>query len=392
MDYTNFLILEFDADADRRMAAICRVAMGLMALVVVLNLTGIFRISSILYPVLLASIAVMFLPTVLYDFLRVHSRITRYFVLTLTVLMSGVLYAFLSYHVIIMLVFPVTVSCLYCDRASVLFTTALSLPVMAAAHLLAFHFRVIPDEPLVTLRGVLFYGLLPRSIELVAISVICLSVTGKLQRLIAALLKKNNELYSDQEHLVRSLAELVETQSRETGQHVKRVAAFTEVLCRALGLPDEEVRKVSLASMLHDVGKLGVPREVLQKPGPLTPEEFDRVKKHVDCGYDLLQHSSGEIMHLSARIAQQHHERFDGTGYQLGLKGEQIDLYARCVAIADVFDALVNKRCYKDAWPPEKARAEILSQAGRQFDPALTVLFDQHFDEFLAVMDLYPDE
>ena len=96
-------------------------------------------------------------------------------------------------------------------------------------------------------------------------------------------------------------------------------------------------------------------------------------------------------MQIAACIAQQHHERFDGKGYQHNLQAEEINLYARCVAIADVFDALVSKRCYKEAWSPEDARAEILSQAGRQFDPELTALFDQHFDEFLSVMQRYPD-
>ena len=310
----------------------------------------------------------------------------------LVVLMAGLLYAVLSYHVIIMLVFPVVVSCLYCDRASVFYTTILSVPVMAAGHLAAFHLRIVPDEPLVTLYGVVLYGIMPRVIELCAISIICLSVTNKLQRLIRELVEKNNELYADQQILIASLAELVETQSQETGHHVKRVAAYTEILCRALGLSDEETWKISMASMMHDVGKIGVPREVLHKPGRLTSEEFDVIKTHVDHGYRLLHNAPGEILQIAACIAQQHHERFDGTGYQQGLKADQIDLYARCVSIADVFDALVSKRCYKKSWTPEQAREEILAQSGRQFDPELTALFDQHFDEFLAVMERYPDE
>lgn len=220
---------------------------------------------------------------------------------------------------------------------------------------------------------------------------LCLSITGKIQQLITALVQKNNDLYADQQTLVSSLAELVEAQSRETGQHVKRVAAYTEILCRALGFSDEETWKVSVASMMHDVGKIGVPREILQNPGRLSAEEFAEVKKHVDYGYALLQNAPGEIMQISAHIAKQHHERFDGMGYQQNLAGEQIDLYARCVAIADVFDALVSKRCYKDAWSPEQARAEIMSQRGLQFDPKLADLFDLHFDEFISVMERYPD-
>ncbi|MGN0151636.1 MAG: HD domain-containing phosphohydrolase [Wujia sp.] len=391
MNFTNQLIKDFENDADRRMSFICRIMIFLMVLVMLLNKLHVFKISAMLYPTVLTAILILFIPTILYDFFHIYNKFARYFVLTLMVLMAGLLYSILSYHVIIMLVFPVVVACLYCDRASVLYTTILSIPVMAASHLIAFQLKVVPDEPLITMRGVLLYGLLPRIIEFFAISIICLSVTAKLQRLISTLVAKNNELYEDQQTLVSSLAELVEAQSRETGQHVKRVAAYTEILCHAMGLSDEETWKVSVASMMHDVGKIGVPQEILHKPARLTDNEFEEIKKHVDYGYKLLENSPGEIMQIAACIAQQHHERFDGKGYQHNLQAEEINLYARCVAIADVFDALVSKRCYKESWSPAQARAEIVAQAGHQFDPKLTALFDSHFDEFLTVMTQYPD-
>ena len=350
-----------------------------------------FKISTALYPTLIVSAVILLMPTLFYDILGLRSKFIRYLVLTLLVFMSGLMYSILSYHVIIMLILPVVVSCLYCERANVIYTTVLSVPVMVVSHLIAFKLKIVPDEPLVTLQGVLFYGIIPRVIELVAISVICIGITGKLQRLIAALVKKNNELYEEQQVMVGSLSELVEAQSHETGQHVKRVAAYTEILCRAMGLSEEETWKISVASMMHDVGKICVPREILHKPGKLTEDEFSEIKKHVDFGYKLLENSPGEIMQLAASIAKQHHERFDGNGYQNKLEGEHINIYARCVAVADVFDALVSKRCYKKSWTPEQAREEILDQAGHQFDPQITKLFDEHFDEFLKVMENYPD-
>lgn len=391
MQFTEQLVKNFENDADYKMSAICRIMIFLMAIVLVLNYFHVFKISNVIYPTVLGAMAILFVPTVIYDILHTHSLLARYFVLTLVVLMSGLLYGILSYHVIIMLVFPIVVSCLYCDRSSVLYTTIFSVPVMIVSHLIAFQLKVVPDEPLVTLKGVLVYGLVPRVIEMLAISVICLSVTGKMQRLIVALVEKNNELYEDQQTLVSSLSELVEAQSRETGQHVKRVAAYTEILCRAMGLSEEETWKVSVASMMHDVGKIGIPQDILHKPAKLTDEEYEEIKKHVDYGHKLLCNSPGEIMQIAACIAQQHHERFDGGGYQHNLQAEQINIYARCVAIADVFDALVSKRCYKSPWTPEQAKQEIVSQAGHQFDPELTKLFDAHFDEFLNVMAKYPD-
>ena len=391
INFANNLILEFEKDSDRRISAICRALTVLNIVVILLNMLHVFKISTALYPTLIVSAVILLMPTLLYDILGLRSKFIRYLVLTLLVFMSGLMYSILSYHVIIMLILPVVVSCLYCERSNVIYTTVLSVPVMVVSHLIAFTLKIVPDEPLVTLQGVLLYGIIPRVIELVAISVICIGITGKLQRLIAALVKKNNELYEEQQIMVGSLSELVEAQSHETGQHVKRVAAYTEILCRAMGLSEEETWKISVASMMHDVGKICVPREILHKPGKLTEDEFSEIKKHVDFGYKLLENSPGEIMQLAASIAKQHHERFDGNGYQNKLEGEHINIYARCVAVADVFDALVSKRCYKKSWTPEQAREEILDQAGHQFDPQITKLFDEHFDEFLKVMENYPD-
>ena len=391
INFTNNLIKDFEKDSDSRMSSICRILTGLILFAILLNVLHVFKITTELYPTLIISAIILLLPTLFFDILKWKTKTVRYIVLTLLVIMSGLMYAILSYHVILMFALPVVASCLYCERSNVIYTTALSIPVMVISHLIAFNLKIVPDEPLVTLRGVVFYGIVPRVIELVAVSLICIAITGKFQRLIKDLVKKNNELYEEQQIIVESLSELVESQSHETGNHVKRVAAYTEILCRAMGLSEEETWKISVASMMHDVGKIAVPREILHKPGRLTEDEFAEIKKHVDYGHKLLEHSSGEVMRLAADIAWHHHERFDGKGYQNNLEGEQIGIYARCVAVADVFDALVSKRCYKSSWTPEQAREEIISQAGRQFDPQITKLFDEHFDEFLKVMEEYPD-
>ena len=390
-NFANNLIKDFEKDSDSRMSSICRILTGLILFAILLNVLHVFKITTELYPTLIISAIILLLPTLFFDILKWKTKTVRYIVLTLLVIMSGLMYAILSYHVILMLALPVVASCLYCERSNVIYTTALSIPVMVISHLIAFNLKIVPDEPLVTLHGVVFYGIVPRVIELVAVSLICIAITGKFQRLIKDLVKKNNELYEEQQIIVESLSELVESQSHETGNHVKRVAAYTEILCRAMGLSEEETWKISVASMMHDVGKIAVPREILHKPGRLTEDEFAEIKKHVDYGHKLLEHSSGEVMRLAADIAWHHHERFDGKGYQNNLEGEQIGIYARCVAVADVFDALVSKRCYKTSWTPEQAREEIISQAGRQFDPQITKLFDEHFDEFLKVTEEYPD-
>ncbi len=388
--FSRNMITDYENKADLTMALTCRIMMLFFGLVMVLNLTGVFIIENTIYPALLASAVVMFVPTVLYNFLHLNSIRVRYFVLTLVVLMSGFLYCILSYHVIIMLVFPVVISCLYCDLKSVIYTSVLGVPVIIIAHLVANVLRIIPDEPLIEIDDVLLFGVLPRLIEYAGFVIICCCTAQKIQKLINGLAHKNDELYSEQESIITSLAELIEAQSNETGQHVKRVSEYTKILCEALDMTDEEVWKVSTASALHDVGKMIVPQYILNKPCKLTEEEFATVKHHVAYGKKLLEKNTGELMRIAANIAYHHHERYDGNGY-MGIKGENIDPYARCVSVADVFDALVSRRPYKNAWPPEEAYKEIVSQSGKQFDPAVVDVFRSNFDKFLDVLSKYPD-
>ena len=389
--FSKLLIIDYQEKANLTMAFICRIMTAFMVIAMVLNALGIFKIGGEIYPTIIASIVILLIPTVLYNFLHLNYLGVRYFVLTLIVLMSGILYSILSYHVIIMLVFPVVISCLYCDTKSVIYASVLSIPVMIASHIIASQLKIVPDEPLVTLKGVLLYGILPRVIEFAAVAIICISTAQKIQKLISRLAEKNDELYQEQETLVTSLAEMIEAQSQETGKHVKRVSEYTRILCEALGFSDEEVWEVSSAAALHDVGKIMVPQDIINKPGRLTDEEFEIIKTHVKYGKKLLEKCQGELMQMSADIAFHHHERYDGKGY-MGVKGEDINLYARCVSVADVFDALVSRRPYKKAWDPEDAKSEILSQRGKQFDPHIVDLFEANYDRFLAVLEKYPDE
>ena len=194
INFANNLILDFEKDSDLRISGICRAITGLILIVIMLNVFNVFNISSALYPTLIAASVILMTPTLFFEVLKKRSKKIRYMVLTLLVIMSGLMYSILSYHVIIMLVLPVVVSCLYCERANVIYTTVLSIPVMIISHLIAYSLKIVPDEPLVTLRGVLIYGIIARVIELVAISFICISITGKLQKLISALVNKNNQI------------------------------------------------------------------------------------------------------------------------------------------------------------------------------------------------------
>lgn len=201
----------------------------------------------------------------------------------------------------------------------------------------------------------------------------------------------NEEVENTQKEIIFTLGEIAETRSRETGHHVKRVAEYTKLLALNYGIPEEEAEMVKLASSMHDVGKVAVPDAILNKPGKLTPDEFDVIKNHANYGYAMLNHSKREIIQTAAIIAYQHHEKYDGTGYPNGLAGDDIHIYGRIVALADVFDALGSDRVYKKAWPLEQILDYFREQSGHHFDPALVNIFLGNLDSMLAIRDQYAD-
>ena len=174
---------------------------------------------------------------------------------------------------------------------------------------------------------------------------------------------------------LRQLAVLAELRDDVTREHTDRVGHSAAILAQACGMDPWSVRTIAAAAMLHDVGKIAIPQEILLKPGRLDEEEMALMRRHAQIGAAILSSSGGPELRLGESIALSHHEHWDGGGYPHGLAGEAIPTAARIAAIADVFDALVHERPYKQAWSIEEALAEIASQRGRQFDPQLVDVF-----------------
>ncbi|NEW06596.1 DUF3369 domain-containing protein [Paenibacillus sp. SYP-B3998] len=202
----------------------------------------------------------------------------------------------------------------------------------------------------------------------------------------------NEELESTQNEIIYTMGEITETRSKETGHHVKRVAEYSRLLAIKYGLSEQEAEVIRLASPMHDVGKVGIPDAILNKPAALTKEEFDIMKTHSNLGYEMLKHSNKQVLNAAAIIAQQHHEKYDGMGYPQGLKGEEIHIYGRITALADVFDALCSDRVYKKAWELERVLELLRSERGHHFDPVIVDLFLAHLDEFLVIKEKYKEQ
>lgn len=193
-----------------------------------------------------------------------------------------------------------------------------------------------------------------------------------------------SELEATQREIIHTLGEASESRSRETGDHILRVAEISKKLAEYLGLPREEVERIHLAAPMHDLGKIGIPDAVLNKPGKLTDEEYSVMKTHAEIGYKMLCNSKRKLLRFAASVARSHHERWDGRGYPLGLKGEDIPLAGRICAVADVLDALSCHRCYKAPWPEEKVKEEFIKMSGSQFQPEVVDVLIAHWDEIYS--------
>jgi len=182
-----------------------------------------------------------------------------------------------------------------------------------------------------------------------------------------------------------------ESRSKETGNHVKRVAEYSKLLALYYGLPEEEAEMLKQASPMHDIGKVAIPDAILNKPGKFTDEEFEYMKRHSQLGYDMLKHSKRKLLKAAAIVAYEHHEKWNGKGYPNGTSKEDIHIYGRITAVADVFDALGSDRCYKKGWEDEKIFKLFKEERGEHFDPKLVDIFFDHLDEFLAIRDEFND-
>jgi putative two-component system response regulator len=191
--------------------------------------------------------------------------------------------------------------------------------------------------------------------------------------------------------IIKRLGRAAEYRDNETGTHIQRMGHYSVMLAKACEASKETLANILEASMMHDVGKIGIPDRILLKPNHLTPEEFEEMKKHTIIGAELLSGMDAPLLVLARTIAISHHEKWNGTGYPYGLMGEEIPLESRIVAITDVFDALTSKRPYKEPWPEQKAYDLLESEKGKHFDPHLVDIFLSLKNEIREIQEKFKD-
>ncbi|MDF1875142.1 HD domain-containing protein [Sulfurimonas sp. SAG-AH-194-I05] len=208
---------------------------------------------------------------------------------------------------------------------------------------------------------------------------------------ITEVIKLNDEIEDTQREIIYAMGEIGETRSKETGNHVKRVALYSKELALLYGLSQEEAEKLQMASPMHDIGKVGIPDAVLNAPRKLELDEWKIMQTHAILGYEMLKSSNKPILQAAAIVAGEHHEKWDGSGYPHAKSGEEIHIYGRITAVADVFDALGSERVYKKAWELDKILALFKEESGKHFDPKLIELFLDNLGSFLNIRDTFKD-
>ncbi len=310
---------------------------------------------------------------------------------------------------------PTQVEAIYMEQNSDLVLLDLNMPVMDGYQVLAKIREVDPDyPPIIVLTAqsdresrikALDLGardflakpfdrveLMTRIRNMLEVRIMTKAMKDQNKVLDGMVKERTQELNDTRLEIIRRLGRAAEYRDDMTGFHIIRMSHYSQLLSMAAGMLEDEAEVVLNASPMHDIGKIGIPDNVLLKPGKLDAEEWKIMQTHVNIGVEILSGSDSVLMNMAAEIAQNHHEKWDGSGYPCALAGEEIPLIGRIVAIVDVFDALTTERSYKKAWPVEEAVDYIKEQSGKHFDPVLVELFIGILPDVLKIRDQYAEK
>lgn len=385
----NKILIENEKQANRVAAKVMRITFLIFSFIYILDVIGVFIVNlTIMTIAYVGSAVLLLLPTLLVNILKQNTTYIKYINVIAAATFTTLVSITLTYHVVVLYVYPIAIASLYFSKQLNILATGLTVAGVSIGQLAAFYLDTLQDDNFLTLDYVLLFGILPRALVLIAVAAIFTMLSSRTTKLLNNLLNAETELKHFHKEMVMGFATLVENKDGSTGGHIKRTTTYVKLLAEELRsrglykeeLTDEYLENLYRAAPMHDIGKIAVPDVVLQKPGKLTDEEFEIIKTHAVKGGDIIKETFGHLENeqytqMAYEVARHHHEKWNGKGYPDSLKRKEIPLCARIMAIADVFDAVSEKRCYRDAMPLEQCFEIIADGSGQAFEPLLVEVF-----------------
>lgn len=391
MDWES-LILKNNLEVNKLAAKCLRIMILFLISLWVFAMSDYFTCDKYIMSVIfIACVILLFIPTVLVNFMHLEKSGIKYYVIMCVLSVVFLLSIYVTYDFIILVTLPLLIAALYCDKRLIVLTTFIdSICILGAMALRYFLLDTMISEQYKSFSEALTYGVFLQIVLILITTLITYYIVERNIVMLSKTLEANKDLVKNQEELVFAFAELSESKSMVTGAHIRRVSEYMRILAEASDFSADYIDKLCVAAMMHDIGKLMISEEILDKPDKLTENEYAIMKNHVLYGEALLAKCPGEIMKIARIIALEHHEHWDGTGY-LGKKGKEISYISRLMAVCDVFDALTSQRNYKKGWSLEDTYKEIVRQSGKHFDPDVVDMFMEHFEDFKKVLQDMPD-
>lgn len=392
--------------ANRVVAKIMMYTFYILTVVCIFNQLGIFILDKKMMHIgYLCGAVCLLTPTLLLSIYGADNKIFSIVFIALGGLLIIDLALTVTYHVIIMYVYPIALAALYFRKRLMFFATMITSMAIAGGETGAFLLNPYHDKNFTSLKSVALYDVLPKEMCLVAIAILYFLLTDRTSFMLKSLNMDAKKMKDQHDDMVMGFATLVEGRDNSTGSHIRRTSKYVELILHALKakgiytefIDDDFIDNMVKAAPLHDIGKISTPDAILQKPGKLTAEEFEIMKEHSTKGREmisqLLSNSENEAYRkMAENVAGFHHEKWNGKGYPLGLADYQIPLSARIMAVADVFDAVSQNRCYRVAMPLEKCFQIIEEGRGTDFDPEIVEVFMEYKDEVIKIHQTFYDE
>lgn len=383
-----------ESDANRIVARVMLITILTFTIAFILNAVGIFVIDqTAMNFAYISTTVIMLIPQVFNRVFKPDTWWLKYLYTIISVVFILIVVSTLTYHVVLIYAYPIAIAGVYFSKRVTYMSIVLTLIATVVGQILGFWLECRPDDNFETWNELFIYSIIPKFLLLLSFSFLLAYITERTSDLLNDDMESYEQLSAYNQNMIYSFATLVESRDSSTGGHIKRTSKYAQLLAEELQrdsvykemIDDDFVNCITTVAPLHDIGKIAIPDSILKKKSDLTESEFKIMKSHAQRGGEIIKKSFSKIADeqfkkMAYEVAVFHHEKWNGKGYPMGRKNVEIPLSARIMSIADVFDALSEERCYRDAMPLDECFDRIKEARGSDFDPVLV-------DAFLNIKD-----